>query len=493
MSNAIVKKRSIAVILCAALLLLTWVMLRPGTRISLGTRPANSIPAEPGGNSSLRNVQAPPSTLFVSKPQPRASLISWKDVPPRIAYFALPVGRFNQISRFLVSITHNHILGKLGSDEEMGLPLGIADLRRRGIGLVMAIDHSLLRSLPNVKWADGFYSYPDEYFPSPTVDSLSIDDRGQFESALKKLLSSDLSNVLSGIPPQFKDPGLSEGIRARAILLLGSVSKSPDTMDFLRTQFSATSDSDRASISAALAFMGDAHSASSILESDPSSNVKIRLLSALSNGHGKWWGAVTGEEVSLRCAAHTSIARSLDTQIVQMSLDHTDPSLQRAAILALAYRQDNPAVHSAIVTHLSHPLDSELTFDLLRSGPFLRSTPEMISVLTKQLASSSNCVRTAALLCLGSMDEPSVIDTIIPYLNASDPKVRDIAAAALADVGRLNQERSIAALKAASDRWKEYRLFPAVISRRIQQIKRPSTPAKEMTEWLKLNPDHILH
>ena len=169
-----------------------------------------------------------------------------------------------------------------------------------------------------------------------------------------------------------------------------------------------------------------------------------------------------------------------------------DPEVRKAAILALVPRQDNPVVQAALLDHMNRTDDPSLIFDLLGAGVLPGSSAAMTAAIMRHLDSPHQYVRTAALFKLGSVDDPSIIDRIIPHLDSEDYNIREFAMAALADVGKLQPERASAALTAAAQRRPLDKVFVGKVRYRLKELRAPGPNVNEITKWLQNHPDHLL-
>ena len=107
--------------------------------------------------------------------------------------------------------------------EEVDFSSDVKDLRRRAIGFVVALDGVLMGELP-IDLDQGMISYPAAYFPRPTVLPTRIRDPLLLEEKLQALVSGDLSELAAKVPQAYRQPEAEDGLRTRAILLLGSTS-----------------------------------------------------------------------------------------------------------------------------------------------------------------------------------------------------------------------------------------------------------------------------
>jgi hypothetical protein len=416
----------------------------------------------------------------------------WSQVPARIATRLLPLGRFGvDDKRAFWSLDWDGVLGRLSTGKMIGLTSEEGTARRRAVGYVVALDHVLVSELP-IKLDQGAISYPYEYFPHGLVIPSHITDPGLLETKLHDLISGDLSDLAAKVPSRFQSPEAVDGLRVRALLLLGSTSTSARTLEVLQKAFAEGPPQARGAAAAALAFAGREDAMREVLSVNGEPSAKTQLLSALTRDGGKYWVRIDGEQVHSAWGSVTDVGRSLDPIVVDLSYRDPDPEVRQAAMMALVCRQDNPEVRTTILDHLNRSTDPLLAYNILDAGLVMSPYPEFCAYLVRQLDSPSPMLRNLALSRVGGIRDPAIIDRIIPYLDDHEWAVRILALMALEQAGRMQPEKAIGAIQAALSRRPNDPRFREDAHFRLESLSQPPRNIASLREWLREHPDHEL-
>ena len=301
-----------------------------------------------------------------------------------------------------------------------------------------------------------------------------------------------MTAVVASLPEQYRHPGALDGLKARALLFLASIGRNSRATEFLSSFEDSTSPGTNAIAAASLAMTGYPEKARGFLLDSKSPELQKQVLASLSNDSGKHWVAVDGENARGRSGNYTDIARSLDSDIIQLSYSAPDASVKHAAVVALLPRQDNPRVLAALIDHLNTAEDPQLVFELLSAGTIVDTSSNLTAALTRHLASPEKHVRLMTLFRMGNLEDPLIVDRIIPFLGSGDSSERKVAVIALSGVGRFKPEAAEAALRNSLLQRPQDKEFARLVGTYLKELQRPPPSSKSLVEWAKQNPDHQL-
>lgn len=382
--------------------------------------------------------------------------------------------------------------GFLSDDRRFGYSPKLHDLERRARGLIAALDCVLARRMgwetPTEKLIAN-----EAYLPLPIQTWILVKDPQGDQRRLLDLIQQELPAMAQAMPEIHHDPGLDEAFKVRAAMLLRSMNPTPETAETVRRMLQDLGTPGAQSAWAIFsATLGDDTEAHRLLTQGQDSLLTLQMLGALSSGPEKAYWHPVGDAHSMVWSPYRNVAVSLDGVIAGLATGSEDPTIRRAAAIALVPRLENPVAREAVLGYLRSERDPEAIYDVLRRKPALQGSMEFRDLLFGWVRGEDEPLRRMAEYRLAFVPDGRVVDHLLGKLRSEDASVRCEAAGLLSLGGIADPRRVLDIMNREVQRTDQDKEYLRACYEAIYYTRYFLNSAEEDRAWLKDHPEHVI-